>query len=336
MHPGIIRSLLSQIGAHAQTAAEYWKYGAWLFDARSNARALVEQTMLDSCKGEIRFRVQNDRQGELLRWLREKLEALIQRSSSSQLLIEIDGRQTPLLPSEQAERHKPMDSAPDAGKPRDHAADEPQSNAPHFGTLPRSANSLPRIFVSYAWNDPEPRGKHREEIVDQLCQAMQKCGIEIIRDKTHLQLGESIRELMDQIAGGDFIVAVISDKYLRSSYCMYELFQIYRRCADNPERFNHKLIPLILDDAELGDLPSSAKYAKVWMQQKEKLEQSLKEIGIEYLDPATIREYRLINEFAHNVLSILHLIRDRMIPRDLDRMAAEGFQEILKLTGLER
>lgn len=48
---------------------------------------------------------------------------------------------------------------------------------------------------------------------------------------------------MDRLTEGDFILAVISDKYLRSEYCMYELFRIYRNCADKPDRFLGKVIP---------------------------------------------------------------------------------------------
>lgn len=57
---------------------------------------------------------------------------------------------------------------------------------------------------------------------------------------------------MDRLADGDFIIVVVSDKYLRSPYCMYELFRIYRNCGSNPDRFLKRVVPLILEDARLG------------------------------------------------------------------------------------
>jgi len=42
---------------------------------------------------------------------------------------------------------------------------------------------------------------------------------------------------MDRLIEGDLIVAVLSDKYLRSPYCMYELFGIFRRCGDRAHQF---------------------------------------------------------------------------------------------------
>ena len=81
------------------------------------------------------------------------------------------------------------------------------------------------VFISYAWGD------EREEIVNKIDQALQNKGLKIIRDKRDLEYKGSINEFMERIGRGDCVIVVVSDKYLRSPNCMYELVEI----ADNKD-----------------------------------------------------------------------------------------------------
>ena len=71
------------------------------------------------------------------------------------------------------------------------------------------------------------------------------------------------------------IVAVISDRYLKSSYCMYELFHTYRNCADDPDKFLDKVVPLILPDATLHPVTAMLNYAIYWKKEKEELKEKI-------------------------------------------------------------
>ena len=140
--------------------------------------------------------------------------------------------------------------------------------------------------------------------------------------------GDLISEFMDRLAEGDFVLAVISDKYLRSEYCMYELFRIYRNCADKPERFLRKVIPLILPDAKLGDLAGRFQRAIHWTNQEKKLQPLIEDhvgaVGTEFF-----RKFKLIGEFARNTSDMLEYLVDKLEPRDFDHQASEGFKEVL-------
>ena len=70
------------------------------------------------------------------------------------------------------------------------------------------------IFLSYAW------GGESEKIVNELDKAFQEKGITLIRDKRDLGFKGMITDFMVQIGEGNAVVTVISDKYLKSSYCM--------------------------------------------------------------------------------------------------------------------
>ncbi|HVF81397.1 MAG TPA: TIR domain-containing protein [Flavisolibacter sp.] len=81
--------------------------------------------------------------------------------------------------------------------------------------------SQPEIFPSYAW------GGDSEKIVNDLDTAFQKKGIVLTRDKRDLGFKGIITAFMQRIGKGQGVVVVISDKYLKSPYCMFELLEIY-------------------------------------------------------------------------------------------------------------
>ena len=109
---------------------------------------------------------------------------------------------------------------------------------------------------------------------------------------------------------------------------MYEMFRIYRNCADKPERFLRKVIPLILSDAKLSRPTDRLRRAIYWTdeeaQQKPLVERNILAVGNEFF-----RKFKLIGEFARNTSDMLEHLADKLQPRDFDRQAKEGFQEVL-------
>jgi hypothetical protein len=122
------------------------------------------------------------------------------------------------------------------------------------------------IFISYAW------GGESENIVNEICAAFEESGYKITRDKSDLTYRQSIKDFMKSIGMGSFIIAVISDKYLHSEYCMYEAYRIFQA----PDEFRQRVYPIVLEDAELFSFDGQKKYLQFWMDETERLK---KEIG---------------------------------------------------------
>jgi internalin A len=80
--------------------------------------------------------------------------------------------------------------------------------------------SEPQVFVSYAWGDATHTGKARQRVVDALCAALKHDGVEIQRDIEQVRPGELISEFMDRLSSGDQVLVILSDRYLRSPYCI--------------------------------------------------------------------------------------------------------------------
>ncbi len=120
------------------------------------------------------------------------------------------------------------------------------------------------MYISYAW------GGESEEMAVELEKTLQDSKIRLVRDKKDLGYKERIKEFMDRIGKAQGVVLVISDKYLKSKYCMYELTEIY----DNAD-FDDRIFPIILQGSFFKS-DEQLKYKEYWKNQTQQLEEKIK------------------------------------------------------------
>jgi ribosomal protein S7 len=121
-----------------------------------------------------------------------------------------------------------------------------------------------------------------EEIVNEIDRSLQARGIRILRDKRDLGYRGSISEFMERIGRGNCVIVVISDKYLRSPNCMFELVEV----ADGKE-FHDRVFPVVLKDANIYEPLKRIEYIKYWEVKRAELAEAIKT-----LDPANLQGIR--------------------------------------------
>jgi hypothetical protein len=183
----------------------------------------------------------------------------------------------------------------------------------------------PKYYVSYAWADPTD--PDREKIVDQACEEAQRRGATIIRDKTTLKTGDSVSKFMSQIAQGDVIFVVLSDKYLKSPWCMFELFEIWRVNRQDETEFLERVRIYLLQDAKISTPSDRLRYAGFWRQEHDKLKSAMNEVGLDAIGQEDLREYRLMQEYYNKVSDILAGFANILQPRTLEDLMKYGFAE---------
>ncbi len=119
-------------------------------------------------------------------------------------------------------------------------------------------------FVSYAWGDDTEDGREREVFVNRLCDAAAAKGVAIIRDKTAMHPGDRISKFMERIGRGDGIFVFLSDKYLKSTYCMTELFDVWRNCRQEDSAFIERTRIYVLPCAKIATLAERTQYVLHW------------------------------------------------------------------------
>jgi predicted Rossmann-fold nucleotide-binding protein len=161
------------------------------------------------------------------------------------------------------------------------------------------------IFISYAWGDNSETGKQREEIVNRLCETLRAKGFTITRDKDHLNYRGSIRKFMQRIGKGNFVITVISDKYLKSEYCMFEAAEIMKN-----EDAKDRMFPIVLPDAQIYDIKGQTQYINHWITQKEELNQEFKSIQQPTLATKILERIKDVEEISYKLNDFMALIAD--------------------------
>ncbi|OYE03750.1 leucine-rich repeat domain-containing protein [Nostoc sp. 'Peltigera membranacea cyanobiont' 232] len=172
------------------------------------------------------------------------------------------------------------------------------------------------IFISYAW------GGESEQFVNQLDETLQAKGIKIIRDKRDLGYKGLIKAFMERIGRGKCAIAVISDKYLKSPNCMFELVQI----AKNGE-FYHRIFPIVLSDAQIYKAVARLKYIKHWEDEIRELDEGMREVGAANLQGFR-EEIDQYTEIRNTIAELTNLLKD-MNTLTSDIHSESDFEELL-------
>ncbi len=130
-----------------------------------------------------------------------------------------------------------------------------------------ASNCKREVFVSYA-DDPAAR-----KLVQQLRGAVADRGIKLLDYQKDIAYRQSIGEFMRRLGRSGCVVMLISRKYLRSEYCMFELLEI----AKTPG-WHERVFPIVLPDAKLYEAPGRVGHVKFWEKEEAKLDAELKTV----------------------------------------------------------
>ncbi|TRV09969.1 MAG: TIR domain-containing protein [Microcystis wesenbergii Mw_MB_S_20031200_S109] len=176
------------------------------------------------------------------------------------------------------------------------ALDTIQNKLKYYHPLSQPMNQ--QVYISYNWQEDS------NEMANQLVQAFAAKGIEIIRDKTHTTYKDSIKNFMQQIGQGKCVVAVISDRYLKSENCMFELVEIARN-GD----FYQRIFPIILPDARIHKDFERIDYLKYWEDEKAKLQAKYKQIDLAKTN-SILATLNLYDEIRGNIDNLTNILKD--------------------------
>jgi len=154
------------------------------------------------------------------------------------------------------------------------------------------------VFISYAW------GGDSERIVNELDADLQARGILVVRDKRDLGFKGMIRDFMRQLGQGHAVIVVISDKYLKSRNCMFELVEIAR----NKDLYD-RIFPIVLGDADIYDPVNRIKYIKHWEDKIRELDTAMKSVSGANLQGVR-EELDCYDEIRDNVSNLTFFLND--------------------------
>lgn len=166
-----------------------------------------------------------------------------------------------------------------------------------------SIATQPAVFFSYAW------GEEREQIVNNLHDALQQDGFQVVRDKQDLAYGGLISKFMERIGQGDWVVVFISDKYVRSEYCMFELYEIARNSKLEKQGFADRILPVIVEFIPFNEPKVLDGYFDHW-EKKEKEWEELVTKRVSQISPAHFDIYTRVKKINENFSELTASLAD--------------------------
>lgn len=156
------------------------------------------------------------------------------------------------------------------------------------------------IFLSYNWHD--------QKIADRIDKNLSKLtNIEVKRDVRDIGSWKSIREFIRSIRQQDYAVLIISDFYLKSKNCMYEVTEVMKE-----QEHVARIFPVVVEH-KIYDALIRVKYIKYWQDECNKLEAAIKELDlINATEP--INDLNRYKSIASSIGEFLSMVADMNNP----------------------
>lgn len=179
---------------------------------------------------------------------------------------------------------------------------------------------IPEVFISHNWAD--------KAVAEKMYSHFTNVGVKVRMDNHELKYKDSLRHFMESIRNCDYAILLISDKYLKSKNCLYEVLHLTKEKA-----FKEKVLPIILETAKVYDTTDRLNYLHYWQQQRIELETLLKNIDpINAID--AYADLKTLAEITQLIDAFLKLISD-MLNISLAELENQGYKPILEKIGYQ-
>lgn len=155
----------------------------------------------------------------------------------------------------------------------------------------KKCDTLPTVYISYKWKGESV------DVVDTLCDLFKRKQLYYKRDREDCRYGDSITAFMGEIREGDFVVVLLSEAYLKSFNCVYELAGVLSH-SDYMER----VFPVVIDETVRGE-NKYKELANYWERKKADKEYIISQIQSKNVSVALplTRKIDLIDEFINQL-----------------------------------
>lgn len=162
--------------------------------------------------------------------------------------------------------------------------------------------NISTVFISYNQDSGN-------DVADEIENKLKQIAL-VFRDKTSLSYWDSIGNFMKSIRKQDFIVFIVTDKYLKSTGCMLEVFE-----ALKDEDWISKCMFVIKDDAKATyDSAKHADYYLFWKERESKLQEAINIISNPVLCKSVVKELEVVRHIQDCLSDFMDAIKDKLNP----------------------
>ena len=174
------------------------------------------------------------------------------------------------------------------------------------------------IYISYKWQGLS------DEVANEVYQKLKSRNFKVIIDKMDLGYKTDIVEFMKEIGSGKCIVVIISEGYLKSLNCMFELLEMKKN-----NDFRDRIFPVVLDDANIYSDAGLIGYNEYWKKEAvSRTEELVKQAGNISAIPEIVSTLGRIQEIQANFVNAVKMIT-AMNTLNLAILRSEGFKPLI-------
>lgn len=176
------------------------------------------------------------------------------------------------------------------------------------------------IFISYSWKE--------FEAANTIDRAFQNVGITIQRDIRGVDYMGSLKEFMKGIRKTDYVIILISDSFLKSSNCMFEILSLIK-----DENYTEKILPILIDDTNIYTPSNKIGYVKFWNDKWHEISNEI--AGLNPTDVLNrLGELKHFENIRGTMDEFLTIICDRKI-KTFSELEKENFQTLFNHLSLD-
>ena len=193
------------------------------------------------------------------------------------------------------------------------------------------------IFLSYCQKDSDIADCMESNIIPII-----KRHARISRDIRDVEYRQSFKRFMQSIEKHDFVISIVSDSYLKSRNCMFEMLEVVKDSA-----FSERLLFIVLNEKDekfYKTLPESikadvysafgqAEYIKFWNAVLKKLEKEIEEIGDTSSAINQIKEKRVVEKIKLDLPEFLEYIRENK-GLTFEEHLENNFEDMLRIMNI--
>jgi hypothetical protein len=177
----------------------------------------------------------------------------------------------------------------------------------------------PKIFLSYSHKN--------KDIADRVDKFFISKNIRLTRDVRDVPAYSSLTKFMDTIRDHDYVIMLISNAYLKSTNCMYEVIQFIQE-----RNYIGRTFPIIIDnEATIFDHSKHGKYIRYWQIKYKEFGDEIKTLQYTGTSPLH-KELDKINKIQSNIGEFLNKIADLKC-FSLDELESTNYKAILDKIG---
>lgn len=194
------------------------------------------------------------------------------------------------------------------------------------------SSNIQQIAVSYAWK-AEDGGIHAGK-VEELCLRLRAAGVKVLRDVGGAKPGDDLGEFMRKVGTTEVVCVFLSDAYLRSPNCMYELLVAWQTCKDDPAKFRDKVRVWVAEDAK-GIFSADGRngYLEFWKKARDEEEAIVTKTATDGLSPEGLAKFKRVKEYCEQLDGILNTLADTLLVANIEDLQAWLEKEVPAING---